>query len=77
MISNCGTIRGIESWFYRYAAHIKANIPRDDPSATRTRDICQRIMTLTEASRPRSGPGVLSFILAIIVAVVLYVVLVA
>jgi len=61
MIMESGTMKGIETWFNRFAMSIKAKIDPNDPSAARTAAACDVVCKLCADNRPivMRGPGFL------------------
>jgi hypothetical protein len=48
MILDCDTMAGLHKWFSLMAKDIRKNIPVTDPSAAKTKAICDKIIELTE-----------------------------
>lgn len=49
LINGTQNEEGLHKWFYRFASRILSSIPKDDPNSEKTRQICQKIKSLTEA----------------------------
>jgi hypothetical protein len=52
MIADSTTLEGVEAWFHRFAASIKAKVDPADPSAAATRKACDVCLELTADKRP-------------------------
>lgn len=48
LINGTQTEEGLHKWFYRFANQIKNSIPKQDPNAANTLEICSKIINLTE-----------------------------
>lgn len=56
LILDTKSVHGLYKWFYLFASDIRNRIPKNDPSAERTRQICDKIIDLTsEIGEPAVG----------------------
>jgi farnesyl-diphosphate farnesyltransferase len=49
LINDTRTQEGLHKWFNKFAGQIRDSIPLSDPNAKRTREICTKILSLTQA----------------------------
>lgn len=73
MILDTTSMDGVHKWFNHFAHEIKRRVPRKDPSAARTREICDRVIALTSAgARNAQLVGVTSVLNVIAPIVAIY-----